>query len=85
MKLNITFCNLNVTEVRDSDFKNSFLGIFDFTVGILQWKISLVDKMQTRPITNSTFGQMGKSLKQKCSIEGQKGHLGYDIGDTIDF
>ena len=27
--------NLNVTEIRDSDFKNSFLGIFNFTVGIL--------------------------------------------------
>ena len=27
--------NLNVTEVRDSDFKNDFPGIFDFTVGIL--------------------------------------------------
>ena len=27
--------NLNVTEVRDSDFKNAFDGIFNFTVGIL--------------------------------------------------
>ena len=27
--------NLNVTEVRDSDFKNTFPGIFNFTVGIL--------------------------------------------------
>ena len=27
--------NLNVTEVRDSDFKNAFPGIFNFTVGIL--------------------------------------------------
>ena len=27
--------NLNVTEVRDSDFKNSSPGIFNFTVGIL--------------------------------------------------
>ena len=27
--------NLNVTEVRDSDFKNDFPGIFDFTIGIL--------------------------------------------------
>ena len=27
--------NLNVTEVRDSDFKNAFPRIFDFTVGIL--------------------------------------------------
>ena len=26
---------LNVTEVRDLDFKNAFLGIFNFTVGIL--------------------------------------------------
>ena len=25
----------NVTEVRDSDFKNAFPGIFNFTVGIL--------------------------------------------------
>ena len=25
--------NLNVTEVRDSDFKNAFPGIFNFTVG----------------------------------------------------
>ena len=27
--------NLNVTEFRDSDFKNAFPGIFNFTVGIL--------------------------------------------------
>ena len=27
--------NLNVTEIRDPDFKNAFLGIFNFTVGIL--------------------------------------------------
>ena len=27
--------NLNVTEVRDLDFKNAFTGIFNFTVGIL--------------------------------------------------
>ena len=27
--------NLNVTEVRDSDFKNAFPGILNFTVGIL--------------------------------------------------
>ena len=27
--------NLNVTEIRDSDFKNAFRGIFNFTVGIL--------------------------------------------------
>ena len=27
--------NLNVTEVRDSDFKNPFPGIFNFNVGIL--------------------------------------------------
>ena len=27
--------NLNVTEVRDSDFKNAFPGIFNYTVGIL--------------------------------------------------
>ena len=26
---------MNVTEVRDSDFKNAFPGIFNFTVGIL--------------------------------------------------
>ena len=26
---------MNVTEVRDSDFKNAFLRIFNFTVGIL--------------------------------------------------
>ena len=34
--------NLNETEIRDSDFKNSFSGIFNFTVGILirlrDWK-----------------------------------------------
>ena len=28
---------MNVTEVRDSDFKNAFPGIFNFTVGILIW------------------------------------------------
>ena len=29
--------NLDVTEARDSDFKKSFPGIFNFTVGILAW------------------------------------------------
>ena len=28
--------NLNVTEIPDSDFKNAFPGIFNFTVGILE-------------------------------------------------
>ena len=28
--------NLNVTEIRDSDFKNAFSEIFNFTVGILR-------------------------------------------------
>ena len=32
--------NLNETEVRDSDFKNAFPGIFDFTVGILPETLS---------------------------------------------
>ena len=44
--------NLNVTEVRDSDFKNAFPGIFNFTVGILKcllssawkWKMSYTKK-----------------------------------------
>ena len=27
--------NLNITEIRDSNFKNAFPGIFNFTVGIL--------------------------------------------------
>ena len=27
---------MNVTEVRDSNFKNAFTGIFNFTVGILE-------------------------------------------------
>ena len=31
--------NLNVTEVRDSDFKNAFPGIFNFSVGILIWAV----------------------------------------------
>ena len=29
---------LNVTEIRDSDFKNAFPGIFNFTVGILEYR-----------------------------------------------
>ena len=32
---NVKNYNLNVTEVRDSDLKNAFSGIFNFTVGIL--------------------------------------------------
>ena len=32
---------MNVTEVRDSDFKNAFPGIFNFTVGILTRKRAL--------------------------------------------
>ena len=43
--------NLNVTEVRDSDFKNAFQGIFNFTVGILVplaygWVDILLDRKQ---------------------------------------
>ena len=34
-KLKVKNYNLNVTEVRDSDFKNAFSRIFNFTVGIL--------------------------------------------------
>jgi len=34
-KIEKVFYNLNEPEVRDSDFKNAFLGIFYFTVGIL--------------------------------------------------
>ena len=30
--------NLNVTEVRDSNFKNAFPGIFNFAVGILGFR-----------------------------------------------
>ena len=29
------YYNLKVTEVRDSDFKDAFPGLFNFTVGIL--------------------------------------------------
>ena len=35
-KVKVKNYNLNVTEVRDSDFKNAFTGIFNFTVGILR-------------------------------------------------
>ena len=35
LKIKVKNYNLNVTEVRDSDFKNAFPGIFNFTVGIL--------------------------------------------------
>ena len=31
----ILFCFIIITEIRDSDFKNAFPGIFNFTVGIL--------------------------------------------------
>ena len=46
--------NLNVTEGRDSDFKNTFLGIFIFTVGILfmthkLWAISYGPYVPTGP------------------------------------
>ena len=34
--------NLNITEVRDSDFKNAFRGIFNFTVGILDLKVQVI-------------------------------------------
>ena len=33
--------NLNVTEVRDSDFKNDLPGIFNFTVGILNMTLKI--------------------------------------------
>ena len=45
--------NLNVTEVRDSDFKNAFYGIFHFTVGILA----------------STASDVGDLLLVQCSTD----------------
>ena len=36
---------LNVTEVLDSDFKNAFPGIFNFTVGILYYILKSKAKM----------------------------------------
>ena len=34
--------SLNVTDVRDSDFKNAFHRIFNFIVGILRCRLSAV-------------------------------------------
>ena len=52
--------NLNVTEVRDSDFKNAFPGIFNFTVGILSsiWASTLRErlyKLQIAKVKNYNF------------------------------
>ena len=55
--------NLNVTEVQDSDFKNAFHGIFNFTVGILgiilkivpQWSAALMDFLDMRRDVQEIF------------------------------
>ena len=51
--------NLNVTEVRDSDFKNAFPGIFNFTVGIL---IHIIQSVSANEIIQSA------SAKRKSEI-----------------
>ena len=40
--------NLNETEVRDSDFKNAFPGIFNFTVGILTMVVLIEGRYNRR-------------------------------------
>ena len=39
--------DLNVTEILDSDFKNAFPGIFNFTVGILTHRVARIHKVAT--------------------------------------
>ena len=47
--------NLNVTEVLDSDFKNAFLGIFNFTVGILPESQNLFEKIHGQMTSLTDF------------------------------
>ena len=51
--------NLNVTEVRDSDFKNAFPGIFNFTVGILIWWSGSKSRSLNRYSVDSFVAQYG--------------------------
>ena len=44
-QLQVKNYNLNVTEVRDSDLKNAFPGIFNFTIGILCRNQNYLDDM----------------------------------------
>ena len=46
--------NLNVKEFRDSDFKNAFLGIFNFTVGILVPTSYQVRHLNAGPFSNTS-------------------------------
>ena len=53
---------MNVTEVRDSDFKNAFPGIFNFTVGILVH----VTCMSTQ---NSLINEWSNFYEKACGID----------------
>ena len=57
------FYNLNATEVWDSDFKNAFTGIFNFTVGILSFGLnSARDCRRTCRMTFATYLNMAYLL-----------------------
>ena len=47
--------NLNVTEIRDSDFKNAFREIFNFTVGILSGTLTRLQNFRTKFSNFSTL------------------------------
>ena len=58
--------HLNVTEVRDSDFKNAFSGIFNFTVGILVSRILIEPKLL---IVSLDPGERGVSVYQPIMLK----------------
>ena len=56
---------MNVTEIRDSDFKNAFPGIFNFTVGILIGSIKLHRSNQKSEIPVTT-DRLEKLVNFEC-------------------
>ena len=61
--------NYNLNEVRDSDFKNAFPGIFDFTIGILlsYIMVHLKVKSETIPVY-SLSNDFSRSALNNCQL-----------------
>ena len=76
--------NLNVTEIRDSDLKNAFPGIFNFTVGILvkvhrAWILKIFVEARRNPMYNM------KSYHKPCSYQNQQWWYGLVRNNCLRF
>ena len=72
---------MNVTEIRDSDFKNAFPGIFNFTVGILVPLILPFSTSNGPPTSALSIDSFGESV-----VVGYNSGLInlYELSDTVD-